>query len=102
LAADHFYADFSFQSVENYVSQPDFPIRVYVDRSAASSSHRDRCGSDHPLAPFLPLFLEKTGPDRPTVPIILLQSAHARLGGDATTRTLIASGLDAPIIDGAL
>ncbi|MBC7369125.1 MAG: thioester reductase domain-containing protein, partial [Undibacterium sp.] len=59
-------------------------------------------GTEHPLAPFVALFLEKAGPDRPTVPEVFLQSAHARLDGDATACTLTAYGLDAPVIDAAL
>ena len=59
-------------------------------------------GTEHPLAPFLPLFLEKAGPDRPTVPEVFLHSAHARLDGENTARTLAAYGLDAPVIDAAL
>ena len=59
-------------------------------------------GSDHPLAPFVPLFLEKAGPDRPTVPEVFLQSAHARLDGSATLAALAGAGLPPPVIDGAL
>jgi thioester reductase-like protein len=59
-------------------------------------------GTDHPLAPFLPLFLEKLAADRPTVPEVFLQSVHARIDGTATAHLLGASQLDAPVIDAAL
>ncbi len=59
-------------------------------------------GTDHPIAPFVPLFLEKAGPDRPTVPEVFLQSAHARLDCAATFEALAGSGLTAPVIGAAL
>jgi len=59
-------------------------------------------GSNHPLAPFLPLFLEKSGADRPTVPEVFLQSVHARIDGTATARMLAALHVATPAIDGTL
>lgn len=59
-------------------------------------------GTDHPLEPFVPLFLEKAGPARLTVPEVFLQSAHSRLDGTATAQRLAALGITPPAIDGAL
>eukprot|EP01035_Chromulina_nebulosa_P014027 gene14027-biopygen11919 len=59
-------------------------------------------GTDHPLAPFLALFLEKSGPDRPTVPEVFLQSIHSRLDNTATARRLAARSLDTPALDATL
>src|SRR5690606_31984672 len=78
-----------------------YPVQrqSYAAWCARLAALRDR---DHPLAPFAPLFLEKAGPDRPTVPEVFLQSAHSRLDGRATARALADSGLDVPVIDRAL
>jgi thioester reductase-like protein len=59
-------------------------------------------GTDHPLAPFVPLFLEKAGPDRPTVPEVFLQSAHSRLDGSATAALVQSLGIAPPVIDAPL
>lgn len=59
-------------------------------------------GTDHPLAPFLALFLEKSGPDRPSVPEVFLQSIHSRLDNTATAHRLAALSLDTPALDAAL
>lgn len=59
-------------------------------------------GTEHPLAPFVTLFLEKAGAGRATVPEVFLQSAHAHLDGRATAAALARSGLDAPRLDAAL
>ena len=59
-------------------------------------------GTDHPLAPFLSLFLEAAAPGRPTVPEIFLQSIHARLDNTATVHRLTAMQIDTPALDAAL
>jgi len=59
-------------------------------------------GTEHPLAPFLPLFLEQAGPGQPTVPEVFLHSVHARLDSTATARRLGAAQLEAPALDGKL
>jgi thioester reductase-like protein len=59
-------------------------------------------GTDHPLAPFVTLFLEKSAPEQPTVPEVFLQSVHSRIDGTATAQRLATAGIVAPVIDRVL
>ncbi len=72
------------------------PYAAWLTRLAALK------GSDHPLAPFVPLFLEKRASGRATVPEVFLQSAHSRLDGASTSRLLGELGVPTPAIDPAL
>jgi thioester reductase-like protein len=59
-------------------------------------------GTEHPLAPFIPLFLEKTTQGRATVLEVFLQSVHSRLDSNATTAVVSNFGITPPVIDGDL
>jgi thioester reductase-like protein len=59
-------------------------------------------GTEHPLAPFIPLFLEKTTQGRATVLEVFLQSVHSRLDSNATTAVVSNFGITTPVIDGDL
>ncbi len=88
-------------ALAGWLAEAGYPVRPepYADWLARLPALR---GTDHPLAPFVPLFLEKGGADQLTVPEVFLQSAHARLDGAVTARALAAAGRPAPPIDGAL
>jgi thioester reductase-like protein len=85
----------SWLSAAGYAVQRE-PYAAWLQRLPALRN------TTHPLAPFVPLFLEQAGPGQLTVPEVFLQSAHARLDGTETQARLGASGLDAPAIDGSL
>jgi thioester reductase-like protein len=69
-------------------------------------------GTDHPLAPFLALFLERGTGSLPalsdsttlnrTVPEVFLQSIHSRLDNTTTAQRLSARSLDTPALDAPL
>jgi thioester reductase-like protein len=59
-------------------------------------------GTDHPLAPFVALFIERAAPDQPTVPEVFLQSIHSRLDNTDTTAWLAGSHIETPEIDRVL
>ena len=89
---------FTWAELALCLEQIGYPLRQqpYHELVAGLAALR---GTGHPLEAFIPLFMEKSGPQRLSVPEAFLESNHARLDCRHTVAALAHFGVRPPVID---